>query len=167
MLQFCKCPAGGPGSVKVQFLGLGIFLPLNRTCTFKGLFQCFLFAKFNVLPPHPEFQDTLYPSNIREVFTYRRKRSVFLLTTGWSPVKQSKSSKETGRQRGQLRPLDTNSIYEQREQPREARQGRGKDTTGGRAHSSLPEKKCFQYRKENSNSFTLSPPILYFEGLQT
>lgn len=116
MLQFFKWPAGGPASDKSSFLGCFFFF-LTKHAFFKRLFQCFLFAKFNILPPPPKSQNiSRLPSNSRS----------FHLNSRWNPSWSEPNQVETCGQRGEPRPLHTNRICEQPEQPREARRGRRK-----------------------------------------
>ena len=157
MLQFCKCPAGGGGQCKWQ-LKIFCFLLLKCISTFKGLSQSSLVAKFNVIPPNPKFKNTCGFQAIL-CSHLEGEEYVFLFITGWAQPSHVK--RLVGREQFCL--LDTNSIYKQPEQSREATWGRRKDTADG---SNLPQKKCFKNKNENKANLSFPlPSNLYLERL--
>ena len=117
MLQFCKCPAGGAGQCKWP-LKIFCFLLLKCISTFKGLSQCSLVAKFNIIAPNPKFQNTC---GFRAILCshLEGEEYVFLFITSEAQLSAKPSHvKRLGREQFCL--MDTNSIYKQPEQPREA-----------------------------------------------
>ena len=89
------------------------------------------------------------------VFVSRKRGTCFSLNYRWNPGWAEPSQVETCGQRTAF-PFG-HKKYEQPEQPREARWGRGKHTADG---SSLPQKKCFECKNENrANPSFFPPPI--------
>lgn len=145
MLQFCKCPAGGPGSDNscVRFTS-----ELSRCClrTVSVLPLCKI-QQSPSPPGNPKY--TAASKQYQGKFIYRRRGICF------SPnLIKARSGKET-----LLHCLDRSSIYRQPEQPREARRGRGKHTAGVRAQSNLPAREMLWMQKGKRKIFHLFVPL--------